>query len=174
MAVESPAAKRREPLTDDSRPGTSQPRMIGSSESTRWSAWAGMLGGLLWALFPLGELPTVQLVLTPKGSLTYYSLGYLWATLLLLMGLQGLHTLRRRSYGQLGTLGFYLSFVALVLAFAGGAFEVTKTATTNTGSVGFGALRVGHHRDTARPSLVFRRATARHCRATRFAFCLHG
>jgi hypothetical protein len=107
-----------------------------SPNLTQWSARAGMLGGLLWVLFPLGELPAAGLVLTPKGSLTYYSLGYLWATLLLLMGLQGLHALHRRSYGRLGTVGFYLSFVALVLAFAGGAFEVTKTATTNTGSIG--------------------------------------
>jgi hypothetical protein len=93
-----------------------------------------MLGGLLWALFPLGEAPVVDLMLTPKGLLAYYCLGYLWATLLLLTGLQGLHGFHRRSYGWLGTVGFYVSFVALVLAFAGGAFELTKTATTSTGS----------------------------------------
>ena len=135
VAVESPAAKGREPLADDSRPDTSRPRMIGSSGSRRRSARAGMLGGLLWALFPLGELPVVDLVLTPKGLLAYYSLGYLWATLLLLTGLHGLHCFHRRSYGWLGTVGFYVSFVALVLAFAGGAFEVTRTATTSTGSI---------------------------------------
>jgi uncharacterized protein with PQ loop repeat len=135
VAVESPAAKGREPLADDSRPDTSRPRMIGSSGSRRRSARAGMLGGLLWALFPLGELPVVDLVLTPKGLLAYYSLGYLWATLLLLTGLHGLHGFHRRSYGWLGTVGFYVSFVALVLAFAGGALEMTKTATTNTVSI---------------------------------------
>ena len=32
-------------------------------------------------------------------------------------------------------MGFYVSFVALVLAFAGGALEITKTATTNTVSI---------------------------------------
>jgi hypothetical protein len=93
-----------------------------------------MLGGLLWALFPLGELPEAQFVLTPKGFLAYYSFGYLWATLLLLSSLQGLHALHKRSYGWLGSVGFYVSFVALVLAFAGGAFEMTNMASTGVGS----------------------------------------
>jgi hypothetical protein len=135
VAVESPVAKAREQLTDNSRPGTRRPRMSRSSDSRRRSARAGILGGLLWALFPLGELPAAQLVLTPKGSLAYYSLGYLCATLLLLTSLQGFHALHRRGYGWLGSVGFYVSFVALVLAFAGGAFEMTKTATTGTGSI---------------------------------------
>jgi hypothetical protein len=135
-AVESPVAKVREALTDNSRLGTSRPRMSRSSDSRRRSARAGMLGGLLWALFPLGQLPAVHLVLTPKGSIAYFSLGYLCATLLLLTSLQGFHALHRRGYGWLGTVGFYVSFVALVLAFAGGAFEMTKSATTtSTGSI---------------------------------------
>jgi len=93
-----------------------------------------MLGGLLWALFPLGELPEVHSVLTPQGSLAYYSLGYLLPQLLLLMGLVGLHTLRRRSYGRLGTLGFHVSLVAIMLAFVGGAWDMTKMASTDAGS----------------------------------------
>jgi hypothetical protein len=132
VAVESPVAKAREQLTDNSRPGTRRPRMSRSSDSRRRSARAGILGGLLWALFPLGELPAAQLVLTPKGSLAYYSLGYLCATLLLLTSLQGFHALHRRGYGWLGSVGFYVSFVALVHAFAGGALEM---ATTGTGSI---------------------------------------
>jgi hypothetical protein len=135
VAVESPVAKVREPLTDNSRRGTRRPRMSRSLDSRRRSARAGMLGGLLWALFPLGELPAAQHVLTPRGSLAYYSLGYLCATLLLLTSLQGFHTLHRRGYGWLGTVGFYMSFVALVLVFAGGTFEMTRTATTSTGSI---------------------------------------
>lgn len=109
--------------------------MIGSSHSRRLSARAGMLGGLLWVLFPLGEVPVVDLVLTAKGLLAFYGLGFLWATLLLLTGLQGLHGFHRRSYGWLGTVGFYVSYTALVLAFAGGALEMTQTATTNTVSL---------------------------------------
>jgi hypothetical protein len=135
VAVASPVAKGCEPLTDNSRPGRSQPRIIGSSGSTRRSARAGMLGGLLWALFPLGELPVADLVLTPKGSLAYYGIGYLCAMLLLLIGLKGLHAVHRRRYGWLGRLGFFVCFVALVLACAGGAFEMTKMASTGTGSI---------------------------------------
>ena len=108
--------------------------MIGSSDPTRWSAWAGLFGGLLWALFPLGELPVVRLVLTPKGFLAYYGLGYLCATLFLLVGLKGVHATHRRSYGWLGSAGFFVSFVALVLVFVGGALEMTKMASTGTGS----------------------------------------
>jgi hypothetical protein len=118
--------------------------MIGSSDPTRWSAWAGLFGGLLWALFPLGELPAAHLVLTPKGSLTYYGLGYLCATLLLLMGLKGLHAIHRRSYGWLGSVGLFVTFAALVLAFAGGAFEMMNMASTGTAStVAYLTLIVG-------------------------------
>jgi hypothetical protein len=93
-----------------------------------------MLGGLLWVLFPLRELPAADLVLTPKASLAYYGLGYLCATLLLLIGLKGLHTIHRRSYGWLGSVGFWVSFVALVLVFVGGTVEMTKMAATGVGS----------------------------------------
>jgi hypothetical protein len=104
------------------------------SNLTRRDGLAGMLGGLLWVLFPLGELPEVDSVLTPQGSLAYYGLGYLLPQLLLLMSLQRLHALYKRGYGWLGTVGFYVSFGALVLAFVGGAFEMTKTAATGIGS----------------------------------------
>ncbi len=145
MAVESPAAaKGREPLTQDLRPGRSQPCTIGSSRPTRWSAWAGLFGGLLWALFPLGELPVAHLVLTPKGLLAYYGLGYLCATLLLLVGLKGLHAIHRRSYGWLASAGLLASFVALVLAFAGGVLEMMNVASTGTAStVAYLTLTVG-------------------------------
>ena len=88
----------------------------------------------MWTLFPLGELPVVRLVLTPQGSLPYFGFVYLCAPLLLLMGLKGLHTIHRRSYGWLGSAGFQVSFVALVLASVGGAFEMTKTAAAGMGS----------------------------------------
>ena len=130
--VERPAARRRKPLIYDSRPGTSQTRVIRSSNPTRRSAWAGLFGGLLWALFPLGELPTAHSVLTPKGSLAYYGLGYLCAVLLLLVGLNGLHAIHRRSYGWLGRVGMFVSFAALVVAFAGGAVEMIDMASTGT------------------------------------------
>jgi hypothetical protein len=101
---------------------------------SRWGAWAGLFGGLLWALFPLGELPSVQLVLTPKGSLAYYGLGYLCATLLLLLGLKSLHATYRRSYGWLGSVGSFASFAALVLVFFGGALEMMNMVSTGIAS----------------------------------------
>jgi hypothetical protein len=109
--------------------------VIVSSDFTRRGGLAGMLGGLLWVLFPLGELPEVDLLLAPHVSLAYYGLGYLLPQLLLLMSLQRLHAFHSRSYGWLGTMGFYVSFVAVVLAFVGGAFELTKTAATGIGSI---------------------------------------
>jgi hypothetical protein len=134
VAVENPAARRRKPLIHNSRPGRSQIRIIRSSDPTRWSAWGGLFGGLLWALFPLGELPSAHVVLTPKGSLAYYGLGYLCATLLLLMGLKDLHAIHRRTYGWLGNVGLFVSFAALVVAFAGGAFKMIDMASTGTAS----------------------------------------
>jgi hypothetical protein len=93
-----------------------------------------LLGGLLWALFPLGELPSAHVVLTPKGFLAYFGIGYLCAALLLLMGLKGFHAIHRRSYGWLGRVGLLVSFAALVVAFAGGAFEMMNMASAGTAS----------------------------------------
>ena len=92
-------------------------------------------------LFPLGELPAADLVLTSKASVAYYGLGYLWATLLLLIGLKGFHTILKRSYGWLGSVGFFVSFVALVLVFVGGTFQMTYMASTDAeGVVGYLAM----------------------------------
>ena len=136
MALERPAARLRKLLTHNSRPDTGQTRIIGYSNPTRRSAWAGLLGGLLWALFPLGELPTAHLVLTPKGFLAYFGIGYLCAALLLLVGLKGLHAIHGRSYGWLGSVGLFVSIAALVVAFAGGALEMIDMASTGTVSTG--------------------------------------
>ena len=144
VAVRKPATRRRRRVTNNSRPGTNQRRIIASSCATQWSARAGMLGGLLWLLVPLGELPTAELLLTPKASLAYYALGHLCATLLLLMGLRGLHVIHRRWYGWFGSAGFFVSFVALVLVFVGGTFEITYLASTSAeGVVGYLTLMMG-------------------------------
>jgi hypothetical protein len=93
-----------------------------------------MLGGLLWVLFPLGELPEVNSVLTSRGSLAYYGLGHLLPQLLMLMGLAALHALRKKSYGWLGKVGFFVSLAALVLVFIGGAWHMLEIASTGVGS----------------------------------------
>ncbi len=95
----------------------------------------------MWVLFPLGELPAADLVLTSKASLAYYGLTYLWATLLLLTGLKVLHAIHRRSYGWLGSVGFYISLVALVLTFVVGTVEMTRIVSTGAeGIVSYLAL----------------------------------
>ena len=118
--------------------------MIRSSNPARWGAWAWLFGGLLWVLFPLGELLSAHVVLTPKGFLAYFGIGYLCAALLLLMGLKGFHAIHRRSYGWLGRVGLFLSFTALVVAFAGGAFVVMNMSSTGTArTVAYLTLIVG-------------------------------
>ena len=107
---------------------------MSSSNLVRWGAWAGMLGGLLWALFPLGELPEVASVLTPRGSLAYYALMYLLPQVLMLVGLARLHALRSSRYGRLGKGGIFVSFVALVLVLSGSAWDMARIASTGGGS----------------------------------------
>ena len=115
-----------------------------SSNLVRWGALAGTLGGLLWALFPLGNLPEVASVLTPRGSLAYYGLGYLLPQLFMLAGSAALHVLRGRRYGWLGNVGYFVSFAALVLVFIGGAWETTKVASTGMESiVGYWSSMIG-------------------------------
>ena len=117
---------------------------MSSSNLVRWGAWAGMLGGLSWALFPLGELREVDSVLTPWGSLAYYGLGYLLPQLLMLVGLAGLRALRGGSYGWLGNAGILVSFVALLLVFTGSAWDMAKISFTGAGStVGYLTLIIG-------------------------------
>ena len=77
-------------------------------------------------LFPLAELPAVRTVLTPEGYVAVYALGCLWAQLLLLVGLKGFHDRHNYAYGWPGTVGFYAIFVALALAFTGGAILITS------------------------------------------------
>ena len=92
-------------------------------------------------ILPLGELPAADLVLTPKASLAFFGLGHLCATLLLLVGLKGLYVSHRRYYGWLGSAGFFVSSVALLLVFAGGTYEMATMASTGAeGVVGYLAL----------------------------------
>ena len=114
------------------------------SNLVRGGGLAGMLGGLLWVLFPLGELSEVDSVLTPGGSLAYYALVYLLPQVLMLLGLARLHALRSRSYGWLGKVGIVISFVALALVLTGSAWDMTRIASTGGGStVGYLTLIFG-------------------------------
>jgi hypothetical protein len=100
-----------------------------SSRPLRWAAPAAVVGGLLWALFPVGAV-FVAIDGEQSGSLgllaaaTFYWLLAVAPLLLLLAALAALHVLSRASYGRLGRVGFFVSFAALSLMFAGNALEV--------------------------------------------------
>jgi hypothetical protein len=98
-----------------------------------WSARAGMLGGLLWALFPVATV-VVSLDETQFGTPSYLAataLYWLMAVvplLLLLFALAGLHAAFGGAYGRLGNAGFLISYVALALMFVGNGSAAPKAA----------------------------------------------
>ena len=121
-----------------------------ASNLRRRAGLTGMLGGLLWVLFPLGTPFFMDPQQTPPGTLAHgASLAYYWLLLvfphlLLLLGLVSLHALYRTTYGRLGNAGFLVSFVALVLMFVGNAWEmVTLTFQNREGDVGYFSFIAG-------------------------------
>ena len=88
------------------------------SRLVQWGGWAGMLGGLLWALFPLATVLVGSLSNTQPGSLNHLAAaGVYWLMavlplLLLLVGLAGLRALPSGAYGRLANVGFLVSFIA--------------------------------------------------------------
>lgn len=127
-----------------------------SSKWIRWAAPAAIAGGLLWALFPLG-IVFVSTDGKEPGTAAYLaaaSLGWLMGViplLLMLAGLAAMHSLNRSSYGRFGTAGFYVSFGALSLMFAGNGTEVASLTFTGSESsaghymflIGFLLLLIG-------------------------------
>jgi hypothetical protein len=115
----------------------------------RWGAYAAMLGGLVWALFPLATV-LVSMDSTQPGSLShigaalvYWLMGVL-PLLLLLIGLVGLHALHSGAYGRLGNVGFFVSFLALALMFLGNAVEVASvTLRGSESAVGHSMFLIG-------------------------------
>ena len=115
----------------------------------RWGAWAGMLGGLMWALFPLATV-LVSLKNTQPGSLAHLAAaGVYWlmavlALLLLLVGLAGLRALHGPAYRRVGNVGFLASFIALALMLLGNAAEVASLTFSGTeSSVGHSMFLIG-------------------------------
>jgi hypothetical protein len=122
----------------------------------RWGGWAGIIGGLLWALFPLATV-LVDMSNTQPGSLNHLAAaGVYWLMavlplLLLLVGLAGLRALPSGAYGRLANVGFLVSFLALALMFIGNAVEIASLTFRGTESslghtmflIGFLVLLVG-------------------------------
>lgn len=76
--------------------------------SSNWIRWAGSAAVLGGAAFVLDGV----LVLTVDAVWT--NVVYLVATLLMLVGLAGLHTLQKSGFGRLGRSGFWTVVVASV------------------------------------------------------------
>lgn len=122
---------------------------MSSANWIRWGGTAGMVGGLLWVLFPLSTA-LVSLEDTQPGTLAYlatvasYWLMAVLPLLLLLVGLMGLRALIGGAYGRLGKVGFLVSFVALALMFFGNGVEVASlTFSGSESAVGHSAFLIG-------------------------------
>lgn len=127
-----------------------------SSNFARWVGPAGMLGGVLWALFPLATA-LVSIEDTRPGTPSYlatvalYWLLAVLPLLLLLVGMMGLPPLLGGAYGRLRNVGFFVSSVALALMFAGNGVEVASLTFNGSESavghftflIGFLVLLVG-------------------------------
>ena len=93
---------------------------------------AGLVGGLLWALWPLGTPMFFETLWTTgeidlRGRL--YGLVATAALALLVVGLVSLHRLHRGRYGRIGVAGFVLSLGALVLMLPGLAMDALAYGT---------------------------------------------
>jgi hypothetical protein len=115
----------------------------------RWGGWAGIIGGLLWALFPLATV-LVDMSNTQPGSLNHLAAaGVYWLMavlplLLLLIGLAGLRALSSGAYGRLANVGFLVSFLALALMFIGNAVEIASlTFSGSESSLGHSIFLIG-------------------------------
>jgi hypothetical protein len=86
---------------------------MSSSDLIRWGGIAGMLGGVLWAVW--GLLIWVYLY-AGGGSFSegLFILVFLLAALLTLAGLVGLHVLQGGNYGRIGRAGFYTAAAAFL------------------------------------------------------------
>ena len=96
-----------------------------SSGLIRWCGLLAMLGGVLWALWGVVQ----QLAGWGQPGTTAYERYELvnrllpFALLPVVVGFIGLHAAQRRSYGKLGTAGFTIVLVGLILIAAGNVGE---------------------------------------------------
>jgi hypothetical protein len=108
-----------------------------------------MVGGLLWALFPLSTA-FVSHEYTQPGTLAYVAAiasDWLMAVLpllLLIVGQMGLRAIYGGDFGRLGKVGILVSSAALALMFVGNGVEVASlTFSGSESSVGHFAFLIG-------------------------------
>ena len=90
---------------------------MGSSGLVRWGAIGLMLGGATWLVLGLSIRFGYLQAIPGREDVVLFVV----ALLLTAVGLVGLHTLQRGSYGLLGQVGFYLALVAVAARILGAA-----------------------------------------------------
>src|SRR5215213_897636 len=88
---------------------------MGSSGLVRWGAIGLMLGGATWLVLGLSIRFGYLQAIPGREDVVLFVV----ALLLTAVGLVGLHTLQRGSYGLLGQVGFYLALVAVAARILG-------------------------------------------------------
>lgn len=108
---------------------------------------AGMIGGLLWMLWPLGNSFAGDTRPGMPADVAVAGMDWLLAVaplLLFLVGLAGLRSLYGRGFGRFGKAGLIVSFVAVASMFAGNATEVASlTFAGSESAVGHFAFLIG-------------------------------
>ena len=89
---------------------------MSSSDLIRWGGLAAILSGVVFIV--LGLLGLVLPEPSPGSFLDtvfgpLFSVGFLVALLLLLVGLAGFHALQKGNYGRIGRVGFYTVLVGV-------------------------------------------------------------
>src|SRR5215207_11161802 len=86
-----------------------------SSNLVRWGGLAAMLGGAMWVVLGLGAVVGYLQAIPGREDVVLFVV----ALLLTAIGLVGLHTLQKGSYGLLGRAGFYIALAAVAARILG-------------------------------------------------------
>ncbi len=88
---------------------------MASSSLIRWGAIGLMLGGVLWVVLGLSAAVGYLQAIPGREDVVLFIV----ALLLSAVGLVGLHTLQKGSYGVLGQAGFYITLAAITARILG-------------------------------------------------------
>jgi hypothetical protein len=116
---------------------------VTTSNLVRGGAAGFVLGGVVWLV--AGFIAAFTNPLLNPGLVYYYVVLGIVARLLLGLGVVGLHTLQKGSYGNLGRAGFYTILVALAAQILGalGSLAGTQALAWLVSPVGVLVLIVG-------------------------------
>ena len=92
---------------------------MSSSDLFRWSGLAAMVGGLLFVVAELLNLPTLNVETFSETATTMsfaiQQLAFLLGAVFVLLGLCGLYVRQSEAAGALGLIGFLVAFLGTVL-----------------------------------------------------------